>query len=239
MKRLTFLAICSIAISGCAVIQQQQQQKAMAEQQQSFNREYATVTEKCKSQLEGDKRIDPIRPYVPMLANDATLEQRGSTKKPTAKEKSAILAFDEIASECRNELSQVKARFGSPAQVQNTSKKYGDLQRELRAQLWAGKITYGEFATKRIQISNEGKVAEQQALAEYQQQARQVQMQQAQINAVNAQANAALISAQAQQQIANNDTMRAFTQAQQRNLPPQPVQTNCYKTGNQVNCTTY
>lgn len=239
MKRLAFLAFCSIAISGCAVIQQQQQQKALAEQQQSFNREYAAANEKCKSQLEGDKRIDPIRPYVPVLANDATLEQRGSTKKPNAKEKAAILAFDEVASECRNELSQIKARFGSPAQVQNTSKKYGDLQRELRAQLWAGKITYGEFATKRIQISNDGKVAEQQAIAESQHQARQVQMQQAQINAVNAQANAALISAQAQQQIANNDTMRAFTQAQQRNLPKQPVQTNCYKMGNQVNCTTY
>lgn len=239
MKSLALLAFCSISISGCAAIQQQQQQKAMAEHQQSFNREYAAVNEKCKSQLEGDKRIDPIRAYVPMLANDATLEQRGSTKKPNAKEKAAILAFDEVASECRNELSQVKAKFGLPVQVQNTSKKFGDLQRELRAQLWAGKITYGEFATKRIQISNDGKVAEQQAIAESQHQARQIQMQQAQINAVNAQANAALISAQAQQQIANNDTMRAFTQAQKRNLPQQPVQTNCYKIGNQVNCTSY
>lgn len=239
MKRFVFLSVSLFLVSGCAVIQQQQQAKAMAEQQQAFNREYAAVNEKCKSQLEGDKRIDPIRSYVPMLANDATLEQRGSVKKPNAKEKAAILAFDEVVAQCRNELVEVKAKFGAPFQVLNASKKYGDLQRELRAQLWAGKVTYGEFATKRIQLSNEGKLAEQQAMSDAQQQARQIQMQQAQINAVNAQANAAMISAQAQQQMATNDTMRAFNQAQKRELPRQPVQTNCYKLGNQVNCTTY
>lgn len=234
MKRLAFLAICSIAISGCASIQQQQNQ-AKIDQAKA---ELKLLNERCAGTFQTDPRLDPLRPYISFNGNN-TIEQLASNKKATAKEKQAILVYDQISSECFAERLALLQGAGAPYFMIQTTRDYASAAKQAKAELWAGKYTYGQYnqvAEQNFKNSENARIAGAQAEDQRQQQA---QIRQAQINSANAQANAAILSAQAQQQIANNDTMRAFTQAQQRNLPVQPVQTNCYKMGNQVNCTTY
>lgn len=247
-KTVLVLAVIS-SLSGCGVMQHYQQQQAQQQQQakmDQYKAELDALAASCKSQFATDPRLDPLRGHINFGSDEDSLEQLASTKKPTAKEKSAILVWDEIGSNCNNERAKLLAKYNAPAGFIQNIRSFGDAQKQLRASLWAGKISYGQYLkTAKQNYLNLDK--ENQALeSSLQQQARQAQMQQAQINAVNAQAAAAVMSAQAQQQSANAQTMMMFNQAQQQrkqfNAPgsvTNPVQTNCTRMGSSVNCQTY
>jgi hypothetical protein len=239
-----------LGLSGCGLMQQYQQQQMQQQQQikmDQYKAELDALAQSCNSQFATDPGLDPLRVHINFGSSTDSLEQIASTKKPTAKEKPAILIWDEIASKCTEEREKLLIKYNAPAGFVQNLRKFGDEQKQLRANLWAGKISYGQYLkSAKANYSNLDK--ENQALeVSLQQQARQAQMQQAQINAVNAQAAAAVMSAQAQQQSANAQTMMMFNQAQQQqrkqfNAPgtaTNPVQTNCNRIGNSVNCQTY
>lgn len=250
MKKTAIVLSVVFGLSGCGVMHQYQQQQMQQQQQAKMdqqNAELDALGQRCKNQFETDTRLDPIRERVSFRSEDITVEQLASTKKPTAKEKTAILAWDQISSDCTLERIAIMGRYGAnPAYIQNL-RNLLDSQKQLKASLWAGKISYGQYLTAAKENASNYRKENIAIASNLNQQARQAQMQQAQINAVNAQAAAAVMSAQAQQQSANAQTMMMFNQAQQQqrkqlNAPgtaTNPVQTNCNRTGNSVNCQTY
>lgn len=240
-KILLVLAVIS-SLSGCGVMQQREQQaridRAKAELREN--------NERCSSLFKTDVRLDPLRPYI-SFDGQATIEQLASTKKPSAKEKQALLVYDELASQCFSERESILVKSDAPYYMIKSTRDYATAAKQAKADLWSGKITYGQYlkvAKQNWQNSENERISGAQAERQQQQQA---QMQQAQINAANAQAAAAVMSAQAQQQSANAQTMMMFNQAQQQqrqqfNAPgtaTNPVQTNCNRIGNSVNCQTY
>lgn len=248
-KTVLVLAVIS-SLSGCGVMQQYQMQQAQQQHEQKmaqYNAELEALGQACKNQFLTDPRLDPLRSHINFGKEDDSLEQLASTKKPTTKEKAAILAWDEISSSCANDRVKLFEKYNAPLGFAQNFRKFRDAQQQLRANLWAGKISYGQYLKAAKENYATLNKDNQELEASLQQQARQAQMQQAQINAVNAQAAAAVMSAQAQQQSANAQTMMMFNQAQQQqrqkfNAPgtaANPVQTNCNRIGNSVNCQTY
>lgn len=250
MKKPVLVLVVISFLTGCGVMQQYQQQKQLQAQQDLNARgesEMKEVTERCNSIYRTDTRLDPLRPHVPLGSKDMPVDMLASTKKPTSNEKKAILTWDEIVTECGNDRVAILKKYNANSEVVANTEAYYDQQKSLKAKLWSGKITYGQYLNavkenQRLTKANQSVINEK-----IQQRQQQAQMQQAQINSVNAQAAAAVMSAQAQQQSANAQTMMMFNQAQQQqrkqfNAPgtaTNPVQTNCTKMGNSVNCQTY
>lgn len=237
-------------LSGCGLVQQYQSNKQNQEIQNhisQFQSEDSARKELCKSRIDNDARLDPLRSHINLSSeSDSSIQQLASTKKPTANEKKAILAWDEVETECVNAREALIAKYSPPPEYVQVYRSYVTTQKQNRANLWGGKFTYGEY----IKASQDAKSQHDKSTAAVRaartNQRMQAEMQQAQINAVNAQAAAAVISAQAQQQSANAQTMMMFNQAQQQrqqfNAPgtvTNPVQTNCNRIGNSVNCQTY
>lgn len=242
MKKIALAFSVAFALSGCGLIQQYQYQKQQQENIDQAKAQLKAINERCAGTLKSDSRLDPLRPHINFDGTES-IEQFASTKKPNAKEKQAILAFDEIASGCFADRAAVFRNAGAPAYLAQNTNEFAAAAKQAKANLWAGNYTYGMYlkvAQQNFQNAEKGRIDGEQAEQQRQQQA---QMQQAQINAVNAQANAAMMSAQAQQQVANNQSLMMFNQAQRQmnapGSPGNPVQTNCNRMGNSVNCQTY
>lgn len=236
MKRVIVALAFAIGLSGCGLMQQYQEQQNVAK----FEAENAELTARCKTMYETDPRLDSLRSYVNFSGKTDSIEQLSSTKKPTAKEKQAILVWDEISSQCISDRIGLYAKYNAPAGFAQNTREFGMQQKQLRADLWAGKISYGDFlkATQRnIDTLQRAQNNLRQQLSNEQYQR---QMQQAQLQAQQDQAAA-------QRQAAAAQTMMLFNQAQQQqrqqfNAPgtaTNPVQTNCNRIGNSVNCQTY
>lgn len=250
VKKTVIALSVVLGLSGCGLMQQYQLHQMQEQQDQKmaqFDAESKLDDQTCKNQLMTNPSLDPLRAHVSFSIDDATVEQLASTKKPTAKEKTAILLWDQIASGCFDARIKLLEKYGANAAYAQNLRTLKSSQTQLKASLWAGKISYGQYL-KTSQENIAGYRKENIAIeSNLQQQARQAQMQQAQINAVNAQAAAAVMSAQAQQQSANAQTMMMFNQAQQQQRqkfnapgsPTNPVQTNCTSMGGTVNCQTY
>jgi uncharacterized protein YceK len=239
-----------LGLSGCGVMQQYQQQKqtqAQLDLNARGDSEMKEVTERCVSIYRTDSRLDPLRSHVPLGSKDIPVDMLASTKKPTSKEKQAILAWDEIVTNCGNDRIAILKKYNTDQQVIANTESYYDQQKSLKVQLWSGKLTYGQYLNavkenQRLTKANQNVINEK-----IQQRQQQAQIQQAQINAMNAQASAAVMSAQAQQLSVNAQTMMMFNQAQQQQRKQfnaagstaNPVQTNCTRMGESVNCRTY
>lgn len=202
----------------------------------------------CMNQLATDSRLDPLRSHLQLGSSKApSLAQLSSSKRATGKEKPAILILDEITSDCFAQQQQIYIDNGAPTLYVENSRILEDKQRQLKADLWAGKITYGEY----LKAGQKNKMESDLQLksnhdAHYQKEA-QMQMQQAQTRALQEQADA-------QNRQAAVQTMMMFNQAQQsqqqqiKQLRPlnapgtisNPIQTDCKRDlGGGVNCQTY
>ena len=215
MKK-TFIALSVVVgLSGCGVMQHSQYQQQRQANIDQANAQLDAINQRCAATLKSDPRLDPIRPHI-NFDGASSVQQLASTKKPTAKEKQAILVWDEIGSGCFADREAVYRKAGAPAYLAQNTMEHAAAAKQAKANLWAGNYTYGMYlkvSEENYQKASKAAIAGEQAEQHRQQQA---QIQQAQINAVNAQAAAAVMSAQAQQQSANAQTMMMFNQAQQQ-----------------------
>ena len=215
---LTALTFC-ISLLGCAI--QQTPRTSTGWTQADIDAATAEANRRCDARV-ADPKIDPIRQHIPVMDPDnATLLQIASKKKPTAREKDAILAWDAALTLCQQDHIDVDIAAGT---YQNSpyAANYKSLMlanKQAKARLWAGQISYGEYIE--ITAANRKKWSDRQQ--QIQDGVRASEIQRAQ--------------AIAQQQQATAQTLMLFNRASSQYR--QPVQTNCVKIGGQTSCSSY
>lgn len=214
---LIAITLC-VSILGCAV--QQTSRTSTGWTQADIDSAIAEANQRCDARV-ADPKIDPIRQHLPLLRTEsATLQQMGSKKKPTSREKDAIVAWDAALELCMQELKNVDLAAGiRQDQYEANADSLFLAQKQAKAKLWAGQISYGEYIE--AATANRRKWADRQQ--EIRDGIRSAQIQQAQANA--------------QQQQATAQALMLFNQTASRYR--QPVQTNCVKIGGQTSCTSY
>lgn len=179
----------------------------------------ASANDRCDQSVK-DPRIDPIRAYIPITnPESATIPQLASKKKPNALEKEAILVWDSMLSTCVQDHISVYKAIGAPANYIDNFQTLALAQKQAKARLWSGQISYGEYLT--ISTENRKKSAERsQKILEGMQ---ADELHRAQLAAQQSQAAA--------------QALMLFNQAAQPYR--RPVQTNCVRIGSQTSCSSY
>jgi hypothetical protein len=208
----------------------------------------------CFADLENNPELQAIKSKV-SLGNLAgqTLEMLSNDKKPTSVEKIALSRWDALRQSC----IQMNQEWNQSHVAPNIAVIVDRLSSEFKmalADLYSGKITYGQFAKIRQMNSDKAKaeasnIERQNQSANIQQQQRQQELNQ-QAQQAEAQ-NQIQRNALATQMILNNKPYQApmpqavtpyqMPQLQAPNLqtPIAPTNTNCRMIGNTMNCTTY
>jgi len=168
-----------------------------------------------------------------------TLEMLANDKRPTTAEKVALAKWDVLRQPCIKLNTEWNESRLAPNVTVIIDKVAGQFKEGL-ADLYSGKITYGQFARLRQSNSDKAKVEianidqqNQNNTFQQKQQQQQLEQQAATAAAQERQANNVL----ATQMILNNKPYQAPVPYQVQPIKP-PTTTNCYKMGNSINCTT-
>lgn len=213
---ITALMLCATLI-GCAT--QQPARTSTGWTKAEVDVALSAANDRCHQRL-SDSQIDPLRPHINISnIEDSTVQQMGSKLKPTPAEKTAILAWDEAQNYCQTEYTEVYKVTGMPPRVLQNYQDLWLLQKQAKAKLWAGQITYGAYINESV-TNRRGAAERNRAFWDG---VKATELQQAQVTA--------------QQRQATAQTLMMFNQA--AGLYRQPVQTNCVKIGGQTSCTSY
>jgi hypothetical protein len=210
------LFLMAILMTGCAQMNAQSQ-RAVLEQ------EIADVNQRCAS-LMADPALNPIRDKVGLYnADQQTFPMRTNTDYATAEEKPVIALWAQKRDQCEVMNRPILAK--APVQMAAVIKASKEVVDSMIAELYLGKINYGELANKRAKNAAEFKTT----LANIQQ-ALALQNQQAQFQAQQL-ANQAIANWNAQMQT------QALQQMQRQMSSPVRNTINC--TSNQLGSYTY
>lgn len=158
-----------------------------------------------------DTRLDPLKAKLPVKAPDATLAQLADPSLATPAEQQAISDFDPVMAQCFD-MRRAYLKAYTPGSVVATFDILQADSKSLRAQLWARKISFGEYNTKAAKLLTESQKTVQAELEKAQQIA-------------------------AQQQAQRDQNM--LLMMPYMNPPvPRPTITDCHRYGNSVNCVT-
>lgn len=209
--------ILSVGLVGCAT--QQTPRTSTGWTKAEVDVAVAAARDRCEQRL-SDSRIDSIRLHINVSnIEDSTVQQMASKQKPTTVEKGAILAWDEAQNYCQTEFTEVYKVTGMPPKMIQNYLDLLLLQKQAKAKLWAGQITYGAYINESITNRREAAAKNRAVLDGIQ----ATELQQAQVAA--------------QQQQANAQTLMLFNRASSQYR--QPIQTNCVRIGNQTSCSSY
>lgn len=199
MKAVAVFFIAGI-LGGCALPSSQRvnQQKLDSDNVETF----------CANAW-ADTRLDPIKAKLPAKVQDATLPQLADPSLPTPAEQQAISDFDPVMAQCFD-MRRAYLQAYTPGVVVATFDALKADSKALRAQLWAKKISYGQYNTAALRLVTES------------QKAMQVELDKAKQFA-------------AQQQAQRDQNMMLMMPYMN---PPIPRTTDCYRYGNSVSCTT-
>lgn len=211
--------------TGCAEHQQRQQQASAQQTQKAVD-----VLNNYCAKAWADPRLASIHLDIPQNPLEATIQQLGNPTKASQQQKDALVAMDEVMAACYASRVSFLNSSASPAIGSRLAQAQSDA-RSVRAALWAGSITLGQYNTQVAAIMTTAKSQADQILSAEQ-------------------AAAATRTAQEQQ---NNllllQTLQQANQAQ-RSAPspiapmapvyqaPRPVYTDCSRFGNNISCTT-
>lgn len=212
----------------------------------------AAIKEKCAAEYQNTLALDPIRQYVPLFISDATLSQRGSTKKPTAIEKGSLEVLDQVQADCRKSYIEYYAKNGAPPDVLALMKRNSSDQRALLMELWSGRLTYGQYNQKRSALadgfdSSQAKILNVERDRADARSDVQTQLSIAEQEA-RVRANTAQQAADAQSSMAATQRMILQNQQNQANKPKplnapgslgNPIRTDCKQGMSGVECQTY
>lgn len=208
----------SLSLLGCAT-SQQVQRTPTGWTHEEVNAALFAADNLCTERL-SDPALNPIRAHIPIEnGDDATIKQLASKKKPNSAEKEAILVWDGVTTACVQNIVNVNRQAGAlPSYVANLE-ALGQAQKQAKARLWAGQISYGEY----LAVSSTNRKEFGKRAQEILDGAAAAEMQRAQAAAQQAQANA--------------QALMLFNQASRQYR--RPVQTNCVRIGGQLSCTSY
>lgn len=150
----------------------QQTRIAQADEQRAeFNSQISALASECKASLEMPN-IDPIRTKVEIVRDSPELPPpfaiAANTSFPSASELPAIAAWIELRESCQKKVNEFYRNLDN---LNSTSNLVLSMQNslagrvsELAVSLYQQKITYGEFAQKRYELSRDEQLAEKQVL---------------------------------------------------------------------------
>jgi len=188
----------------------------------------------CISNLANNPELMVIRTKVALGGLDTqTVEMLANSQKPNASEKVALLKWDSLRQPCIKMSQEWLSQYGEQ-NISVINDRVANEFKVLLADLYAGKITYGEFAKGRQVITGKANIDAQAAYQQNQAYADQ-QRQQSEQNRLQRQA------LRNQQDAINNQLLINATKPQNYQLPPPPifgapnisapVQTNCVPNG--------
>lgn len=227
MRFAIFLFVATALLVGCATPHQRylaaQQTQAAAARQAALN-----VRHEFERTIAADKRLDPIRDKVSLVdARDASLQMLSLKATPTAQEKRAIEAwYDDSKAEWPVAMGVVQRFWPWAVPIYEAERSAG---LTLLAELYGGKLTYGEFNTRHLALNSKALQAVQARGAEIQRE----QLRAAQINAQVA----------AQQSMAASAAFSSFENyligqqlVNQQLQPTRITPFTCTQYGNRTNC---
>jgi hypothetical protein len=194
----------------------------------------------CAQEIENKPELQIIKDKVALLdARKQTLEMLSNNAKPTKEEKSAISKWDTYLTQCIDIGREFRKSYRSPKQVAVIEENASE-HKNLTAELYAGKLSYGSYAKARADLVKKMNVA----MADANQDA--IKASQA-AQSANQDANRQQQLVDQQQQIINQQARQAQLQSQIQllnTLKPAPInpprQTNCVPNGfGGTSCTTY
>ena len=194
----------------------------------------------CFNNLESISELQILKGKVALGGlSGQTLDMLANDRRPTSAEKVALAKWDGLRQPCIKLNSEWNESRLAP-NVTVIIDKVANQFKETLADLYSGKITYGQFAKLRQSNSDKAKVEianidQQNQNTNFQQRQQQQQLDQraSQAASQERQVNNAL----ATQMLLNNKPYQAPTPYQMQPIKP-PTTTNCYKMGNSFNCTT-
>ena len=200
----------------------------------------------CFSALESNPELQILKGKVALgNVSGQNLEILANDKKPSPAEKSALAKWDSSRQPCIQQSLEWSHSHYAPNVAVILERLISQFKSNL-ADLYAGKITYGQFAKARQANADNAKAEavnldqqNQNANAQNQQRQQELNQQAQQADAQNQIQKQAL----ANQFIMNNKPYQvpmpqAVTPYQMPQLQA-PKSTNCQKIGNSINCTTY
>ena len=219
-------------------------------------------TVSCMEELKTNTELQGLYKKMPLdVSKGQSLEILSNNTKPTAAEKKSILRFMESVEACSNQGSEWRAK-NYPLVINNLGAKFQSDIKIGIADLYSGKLTFGELAKIRTKMMTDfianlqlevAKIKEERSLQEEviakkaqsdlerdRQRAEAIQDRNAQIAAereATALQNAA-IAEEARRQAVLQYYMRSLPTYQPLPMPRAPVTTNCNAFGNQLNCVT-
>jgi hypothetical protein len=200
----------------------------------------------CFNALESNLELQILKGKVALgKSSEQTLEILANDKKPSPAEKSALAKWDALRQPCIKQSVEWNNSHYAP-NIAVIANRVASQFKSLLADLYSGKMTYGQFAKAR-QANLDNAIAEavnidqqnRNANAQNQQRQQELNQQAQQADAQNQIQRQAL----ANQFITNNKPYQvpmpqAVTPYQMPQLQT-PKSTNCQKIGNSINCTTY
>lgn len=215
----------------------------------------------CIQQLGGDERLQSLFKKAPLdISKGQSLEVLANQSKATPKEKTALSVLVSELDRC-TDLGADWRKQNYPASINGYGNTYQSFLRSAMAELYAGKLTFGDFAKARdkalTELLNKVSIEVQQIQA---QRAGEKRQQEQEANVAEEQRRAAVRrsadQAEAQRRYEEQQAMQAeesrrqaamqylLNQRQAQPYQVQPYQmpvprtTNCSTFGNQTNCTT-
>ena len=200
----------------------------------------------CFNALENVSELQPLKGKVALgNINSQTIEILANDNKPNKSEKSALLKWDELRKPCVKQSMEWSNSNFAPNIAILIDRLRSQFQANL-ADLYAGKITYGQFAKARQANVDDLKAQAANINQQNQNSYNQQQQRQQELNQQAQAQDDAQRRALAAQMIMNNKPYQAPMpqaaspyQMPQLQAPKAPTNTNCRMIGNTMNCTTY
>lgn len=233
MRYLPILCVL-IVVAGCA--NKQRWQDAPTSQSQNSAALMAQGNQ-CYEEMKANPALNPIKGKVAFNVNEQTLQMLSNINKPTAKEKQAIALWDEKRQECSRYWDAAYPSTNTPAVFNAISSANKTATQNLIANLYAGKITYGEFAKQRKELHDRTLAAQSQALDKANKDAQDASFRNRAVAAQEAQAEAARQAQYDAAIVQGANLINSTRQAPVQSYGPRNV--TCTQQGVFTNCSSY
>jgi hypothetical protein len=98
----------------------------------------------CRASYE-EPALDPLRSKLPALSGGTlTLELLADQTKPSAEQRAALLAYDRLIADCEAGFKTILTAY-RPPQFGAAYRQYTEESQALRAKLYGGGMTFGEY----------------------------------------------------------------------------------------------
>jgi clan AA aspartic protease (TIGR02281 family) len=155
-------ALLFLLFAGCAAMQQQQAATIVQEAKTQLQ----TIMQTCMQRIDADREIDPIRNKIELvrtgIAGAPPPNMLSDQSRPTAQEKAAIAKWESVRESCAQQQMQYGLSLSLPTSLQSVRDRLVLVGREtnqktglLVAALYDGRLTYWQFATERMKISDQ------------------------------------------------------------------------------------